>query len=141
MSTAVGGLLLLAACASAGRDSVVKIPGVCKDIQIPIYFEPREAEVTPDGRKLIAMEAERARHCKVDSVRVVGLADSVGEPAANMELSKARASSVADAIVKAGLPPAEFDLQAAGQAGSVTAGGQLQPVRRRADVTLKLSKP
>jgi hypothetical protein len=43
--------------------------------------------------------------------------------------------------MKAGLPPAEFDLTGAGQAGSVTADGKIQPVRRRAEVTLKLAKP
>jgi outer membrane protein OmpA-like peptidoglycan-associated protein len=77
----------------------------------------------------------------VEAVKVVGLADAAGDPAANLELSKQRAAAVASAIMKAGLPPAEIDLTAAGQAGSVTEGGQVAPVRRRADVTLKLAKP
>ena len=71
----------------------------------------------------------------------MGLADAAGDPAANLELSKRRAASVADAIMKAGLPTATFELAAAGQAGSVTSTGEVAPVRRRADITLKLAKP
>jgi outer membrane protein OmpA-like peptidoglycan-associated protein len=77
----------------------------------------------------------------VDAVKVIGLADAAGDPAANLELSKQRAASVASAIMKAGLPAAEFELAAAGQAGAVSESGAVAPVRRRADVTLKLSKP
>ena len=143
LAVAIGVVLTLGACASirSARDRIVRAPPTCKDVAIPIYFEPNAAEVTPEGRKLIAAEAARAKPCKVDSVRVLGLADAAGEPAANLELSKQRAASVAAAIMQAGLPQAEIDLSAAGQTGAVTAEGQVQPVRRRADVTLHLSKP
>jgi len=140
---ALGTVLALGACGSmkTGRDRIVQAPKACEDVHIPIYFEPNEAEVTADGRKLIRVEARRIGQCRVESVRVVGLADAEGDPAANLELSKKRAASVAAAIMKAGLPAAEFELAAAGQAGAVTASGAVAPVRRRADVTLHLSKP
>ena len=48
---------------------------------------------------------------------------------------------MADALLRARLPPAEFDLTAAGQAGAVTPAGQAQPLRRRTDLILKLSRP
>lgn len=130
----------LAGCASSGRERVVQAPKVCQDMTVPVYFEPNQAQITRDGRRVIAASAAQARGCSVDSVRVLGLADAAGDPQANLELSKQRAASVADAIQKAGLPAAEFELAAAGQAGAVTAAGQV-PVRRRADITLKLSKP
>ena len=131
----------LAGCTTMrnARDRIVRAPKVCQDISLPIYFEPNEAAITRDGRRVIAAGAAQARGCQVDAVRVLGLADAAGEPAANLELSKQRAASVADAIRKARLPAAEFEVAAAGQAGSVTSAGQV-PVRRRADVTLKLSK-
>ena len=136
LSMALGG------CASmtTGRDQIVKAPRVCQDVTLPVYFEPNEAEITREGRRVIAAGAAEARGCTVDSVRVLGLADAAGDPLANLELSKKRAASVADAIQRAGLPAAEFEVAAAGQAGSITAAGQV-PVRRRADITLKLSKP
>jgi peptidoglycan-associated lipoprotein len=121
------------------RDRIVRAPKVCQDISLPIYFEPNEAGITRDGRRVIAAGAAQARGCQVDAVRVLGLADAAGDPAANLELSKKRAASVADAVQKAGLPAAEFEVAAAGQAGATTSAGQV-PVRRRADITLKLSK-
>lgn len=132
----------LSACTTMrnARDRIVRPAPVCQDVSIPIYFEPDAAQLTPDGRRVIAIQAAEAKRCKVESVRVVGLADAAGDPAANLELSRARAASVTDALVKAGLPPAEFDLAAVGQAGSITADGKVQPVRRRADITLKLGK-
>lgn len=133
----------LSACTTmrSARERIVRAPATCQDVSIPIYFEPDRAQLTPEGRRVIAVEAAQAKRCRVQAVRVVGLADAVGDPAANLELSKARAASVTDALIKAGLPPAEFDLTAAGQAGSVTTDGKIQPVRRRADITLKLAKP
>ena len=141
--TGLAALVGLSACATvrSARDRIVRTPASCQDVSIPIYFEPDRAQLTPEGRRVIATEAARAKRCKVEVVKVVGLADATGDPAANLELSKARAASVADALMKTGLPPAEFDLAAAGQAGSMTAAGQIQPVRRRAEITLKLSKP
>jgi len=58
-----------------------------------------------------------------------------------IELSKKRAASVTDALMKAKLPNAEFDLAAVGDAGAVTSDGKTAPLRRRADVVLKLSQP
>ncbi len=140
--TGLAALVGLSACTTMrnARDRIVRAPAACQDVNIPIYFEADAAELTPEGRRVISLQAAEARRCKVERVVVVGLADAAGDPAANLALSKARAASVTDALMKAGLPPAEFDLAAAGQAGSVTADGKLQPVRRRADITLKLSK-
>lgn len=138
----IAGLLALglAGCAGGGRYSVVRAPLACQDMTISVYFEPNGAQITREGRRVIAASAAQARGCSVDAVRVLGLADAAGDPQANLELSKQRAASVADAIQRAGLPAAEFEVAAAGQAGAVTAAGQV-PVRRRADITLKLSKP
>jgi len=131
----------LSGCASmqSARDRMVRRAPVCQDVTVPIYFESNAADVTPEGRKVLTAAARAVRRCKVESVRVVGLADAAGAQAANLELSKKRADAVADAVAKAGLPAAQFDLVAAGDAGSVTARGDTVPVRRRADVTLHLA--
>ncbi|HET6971184.1 MAG TPA: OmpA family protein [Phenylobacterium sp.] len=133
----------LAGCASVQtmRQRLVRTPRACQDVTVPIYFEPDGATLTPDGRRVIASAAQSARGCRVVSVAVVGLADAAGEPAANLELSRRRAASVAEALIKAHLPAPTYDLTAAGQAGAVTADGSVQPVRRRADITLHLAKP
>lgn len=135
--------MALGGCAALpnGRDRIVRSDPSCQDVSIPIYFEADEAHLTPESRRVVATQAAQAKRCQVNGVRVIGLADAAGDPAANLELSKQRAASVADAIIRAGLPAAEFDLTAVGQAGSVTADGRVQPVRRRADITLRLSNP
>lgn len=122
------------------RERLVKAPPRCQDQTVQIYFEPDVAEVTPEGRRVIAEAAALARGCTVARVSVLGLADAQGDPAANLELSKKRAQSVTAALVAAGLPAAEFDLAAAGQAGATTADGRTAPLRRRADVTLHMAK-
>lgn len=134
-------VMALGACATVqkARDRLVRAPARCVDQTVQIYFEPDSAELTSEGRAVIRAAADGARGCEVTAVEVLGLADAAGAPDANLELSKRRAQSVTAALASAGLPAAEFKLAAAGQAGSVTADGKAAPLRRRADVTLRLS--
>lgn len=131
----------LSGCATVqtARARLVKAPARCVDQTVDIYFAPEQAELTPEGRMVITQAASSTRGCKVAAVEVVGLADGVGAPAANLELSKRRAQSVTAALTAAGLPAADFKVGAAGQAGAVTADGRAAPLRRRAEVTLRLS--
>lgn len=126
---------------SSARDRIVKREARCQDMTIQVYFEPDSAEVTDEGRAVMRAAADRARVCRVDQVTVMGLADAAGAAGANLELSQRRAASVTQALTAFGLPAAEFDLTAVGQAGAITAGGDTRPLRRRADVVLKLSAP
>ena len=122
------------------REAIVRGPQLCTDQTAQIYFDADSADLTREGRAVIAAAANSAKGCKVERVDVMGLADATGAPAANLELSKRRAQSVTAALAAAGLPAAEFHVAAAGQAGAVTAEGAASPVRRRADVILRLSK-
>ena len=131
----------LSGCAALprGRDRIVKATPHCVDQTVQIYFEPESAEVTKEGRAVLAAAASQAKPCKVASVDVLGLADAAGAPAANLELSKRRAQSVTAALAAVGLPAGDFKVSAAGQAGAVTADGKAQPLRRRADVVLHMT--
>lgn len=134
--TAICGGLLVCGCAGIGeRDRIVDAPAACGDIAAQIYFEPNSAELTTEAATLIARAATQAQGCRVDQVRVVGLADAAGAPAANLELSKRRAAAVTAALAANGLPAAEFVLEAVGQDGSVTPEGAA-PLRRRADILI-----
>lgn len=139
-----GAGLLLAGCAATppgGARAKIETPAACEDLTVHIYFEPESAEVTDEGRAVLSQAASSAKACKVERVKVLGLADAVGAPAANLELSKQRVASVTKALIANGLPAAEFDLAAAGQQGAVTQDGEARPLRRRADVTLELTTP
>lgn len=132
----------LAGCQTVrnARDRWVKAPQRCEDQTVQIYFEPEQAEVTPESRQVISEAAAQARGCTVERVSVLGLSDGDGDATANLELSKRRAQSVTAALVAAKLPAAEFRVAGAGQAGSRTADGKAAPLRRRADVTLHMAK-
>jgi len=131
----------LAACSSMpmSRAHIVKAAPRCVDQTVQIYFEPGAAEVTKEGRAVLAAAAAQSRTCKVASVEILGLADATGAPDANLELSKRRAQSVTAALAAVGLPAGEFKVAAAGQTGATTPDGKAQPLRRRADVVLHLS--
>jgi outer membrane protein OmpA-like peptidoglycan-associated protein len=134
-------LTALCGCGTIGRERIVKTPRSCQDQVVQIYFEPDSAQVTPEGGAVLRQAALAARDCTVDGVEVLGLADAAGAPAANLALSKRRAEAVTAALAAAGLPAGDFKLAAAGQAGAVTPQGEAQPLRRRADVVVRLSRP
>jgi len=150
MKTWIGTTGVLAAGAAAilasgcttmphSREQLVKAPARCADETVSVYFEPDSAELTREGKMVIHQAASMTSGCRVSSVEVVGLADAQGAPGANLELSKRRAAAVADALAANGLPAAEFKVGAAGQEGAVTASGSKAPLRRRADVILRLA--
>lgn len=140
-SLAAVALVALAGCGTIenARSRLVKGPAKCADQTVQIYFEPESAELTREGRAVITEAAQAARGCAVEAVEVLGLADAAGAPRANLELSERRAHAVTAALAEAGLPAAEFRLAAAGQAGAVTADGRAAPLRRRAEVVLRLA--
>jgi outer membrane protein OmpA-like peptidoglycan-associated protein len=135
-SAGVAALLVpLAACQTM---SLGRAPA-CEDRTVQVYFETDSAEVTQEGKAVLAQAAAVPRRCQVDRVEVLGLADAAGDPQANLELSKRRAQAVTTALAGAGLPAGEFAVAAAGQADAVTDDGANRPVRRRADIVLRLS--
>lgn len=142
IAVVIGAGLAVAGCATTPtRDQIVKVPAACEDLTVQIYFEPDSSEVTSEGQAVLNQAALQAKPCKVNRVLVLGLADAVGAPAANLEVSKKRAASVTRALNATGLPAAEFDLAAAGQTGAVNAEGDARLLRRRADITIELSNP
>jgi outer membrane protein OmpA-like peptidoglycan-associated protein len=130
--------LSLGGCATS-RNPLVRAPERCTDQTVQVYFEPWSAELTQEGRTVIDAAAKGVRACRVTAIDVLGLADAVGAPAANLELSHKRAEAVSQALAQAGLPPADFRLAAAGEAGAVAPNGAAAPLRRRVDVTLHVA--
>ena len=142
IAVAIGaGLAVAGGAATNTRDQIVKAPAACEDVTVQIYFEPESSEVTSEGQAVLNQASLQAKSCKIERVRVMGLADAVGAPAANLEISKKRAAAVTRSLNSTGLPTPEFDLAAAGQTGAVTAEGDARLMRRRADVTIELSNP
>ncbi len=118
---------------------LIAAPPACADIAFPIYFEPGSAAVTREAERMIASANRRSAGCQVGGVDVVGLADAAGAPGANLALSERRADAVTKALGRNGFSAAPVRVAAAGAAGASTAAGLAKPLRRRADVTIRLS--
>ena len=88
---------------------------------------------------MLANARDQARGCVVRSVRVIGLADAKGSADASLELSRKRAETVSTALAQNGFGKVDFDLDAVGDAGAVTASGAAAPLRRRADILFDLA--
>lgn len=129
-------VVALAGCASVtgGRDALVTEADACGPRRFDVYFAENQAGLTEAARTAIAMTATQLQGCEIRSVQVLGLADATGGTAANQTLSEQRALAVVEALEAAGWPAPAFEVGAAGDAGSVTAGGVEEPLRRRAEV-------
>lgn len=147
VAMAAFGVALLAGCqtarppALAAKGPLIQSAATCADFTQTIYFEAGGAAVTWQAERLLSLAAARTRRCGVTGVAVVGLADSRGDPSANLALSQRRADAVKAALHRYGFDKVEIRTEAAGDAGSQTAAGQDRPVRRRADITFHLSPP
>jgi peptidoglycan-associated lipoprotein len=135
----------LAGCANApwprSRAQIETPATLCEDVQVQIYFDRDSALVTREGRSILASARNLARGCDVKAVTVLGLADALGAPGANLDLSRRRGDAVRKALIKAGFKAVALDVQAGGDTGATTAGGVAKPLRRRADITIDLATP
>lgn len=142
-----GAVLALAACAETQgpwrtlRKPVAAATPVCDNFQSSVYFEQDSAALTKEARMVLSGAQTQARGCAVKSVRVLGLADAVGAPQANLALSKRRAETVTSALSKVGFSKVDIDATAAGDAGAMAASGAANPLRRRADILFELAAP
>jgi peptidoglycan-associated lipoprotein len=131
-----GGLLALGACTTTPTDTPMRFIA-CDDVSVGIYFEPNSADVSSEAKAVLRGAADQAKGCRVDGVDVLGLADAVGAPDANLKLSEQRAAAVTRTLRGYGLGAVK--VAAAGDIGAVTQAGAAAPLRRRADVIVKLS--
>ena len=128
----------LAGCAGVNR--LVKVYSPCRDTAVTLYFESASDQPTESGEQVIAATAKHLRHCEVREVLLRGLADPVGSPDENLQLSKRRADHVLNALVAAGLSVPHFTLAASGDQGAVGTAGIVTPLRRRVDVTVLMAR-
>ncbi len=145
MPAAVLAAIVVGAASLSGCESLpkshpptIQSPASCADFSISIYFEPGSSVVTPEAQALIRSAAAHAQRCQVQGIDVVGLADAPGAPDANLQLSKDRAAAVTAALSAKGLDHIDINTTALGDQGAQAHGGELRPLRRRANVSFHL---
>ncbi len=136
-------LLALGACATSAPETPANFdPSACYERSFEIYFERQEDQLNAPAREAIDTVQRQLRGCRIDSVRVLGLAGAAGGPQENFELSARRALYIAEYMEReSGWSRERFQTLAAGEAGSVTADGVNQPMRRVARIHVHASDP
>lgn len=129
--------LALAACKTAPKTEIARFTP-CEDVNVAIYFEPASAVIGKEGKAVLRGAATQAKGCAIDRVDVNGLADAVGSADANMRLAEQRAAAVTKTLMGYGMK--NVRVTAGGDDGALSPAGAV-PLRRRAEVILRLSVP
>jgi peptidoglycan-associated lipoprotein len=134
---AAGLVGLTTGCSSTGgHPAPPKTAAVCQDVTFPIYFAEYSDQLTGGAQQVLTTVAAQVHGCRIGYVSVLGLTDSKGTPADNLDLSKRRAAVVATALQGAGLPAPRFEIRGLGEAGSVTPHGAEVPLHRKTEVAI-----
>jgi outer membrane protein OmpA-like peptidoglycan-associated protein len=115
-------------------------PANCRDGSVDIYFNQWEYELNSFSREVLTRAQGSLAGCRIEHVRIVGLADATGDEQANIEVSEKRTQSIANALEAGGWPRSQFELVAIGERGAVVNGVEA-PMRRRANISVKASAP
>lgn len=103
-----------------------------------VYFASGSADLTPEGRFLLAYYLAGSGLAGVRA-RVEAFADTAGDPSANMHLSQARADSVRRELFRLGVPWNDIETVARGESNLAkpTSDGVSEADNRRAYVWLR----
>jgi outer membrane protein OmpA-like peptidoglycan-associated protein len=152
LPTAIASALISACASPAGRPDATPPPAGlaanlspgnaqnCRDGSIDIYFNQWEYELNSFSKEVLTRAQGSLAGCRIEHVRIVGLADATGDEQANIEVSEKRTRSIADALEAGGWPRSQFELVAVGERGAVVNGIEA-PMRRRANISVKASAP
>lgn len=104
-----------------------------------IRFESGKADLSSDSLGLLDRLTETALRCPTANIEIAGHTDGDGDPTQNQALSEKRAQTVADYLVRGGLPASRFTAVGYGSAqpiaGNETDDGKAQ--NRRIDFVVK----
>jgi outer membrane protein OmpA-like peptidoglycan-associated protein len=103
-----------------------------------IFFDWNRADLTARARQIISEAAEAAR-AQPTRLEVAGHADRTGTPQYNLALSRRRAETVAEEMVKRGIARQDISITAFGETQPLvaTADGVREPQNRRVEIILK----
>lgn len=120
--------------ASAGAN--FDAPPAPDDRLTAVHFDKASSRLSPGGQAHAAAAAVTLADMKVARVKVVGHTDRVGNPARNRVLAEARARTVADFLIAAGLPAEMIEIDAMGEAEApvATDDGVAEPLNRCAEI-------
>jgi peptidoglycan-associated lipoprotein len=145
MFAAVALAAALGACETfpgASDDAAAFDPAACYEREFNVYFDETDATLSPEAREAIDAVGTALRGCRIDRVRIVGMADAALEAEISIEISEARARAIRDYLESEfRWAHDKFELRARGDRGAVTDEGLARPLRSRARVVATASAP
>ena len=114
-------------------------PPDCGTRTFSVYFEEFKSDLTPEGLRALDQTQRSFRGCRIDHVRIVGLAGAKGTSDDNQALSEHRARAIADRLVTGGWSRDRLEMVAEGDKDAKV-GDLDKPIRRRVRVTVQ-SRP
>ena len=137
-------VLILAASALGACDTPnVTPPPQPAPPQAPVsymaFFDLGSVKLSDQSMQTISQAAQVYKTKANARVQVTGYADTVGNPAMNVQLSQRRAAVVKDALVKAGVPAAAIATTGDGETGLLvnTADQTNEPRNRRVAIVIQ----
>lgn len=135
-------LLTLGACAGTPEAPADFDPSACYERSFDIYFERYEDQLNPAAREAIDAVQGQLRGCRIDNVRVLGLAGAAGGARENFDLSARRALYIAEYMEREpGWSRDKIQTLASGETDANTAEGLAEPMRRVARINVHASAP
>jgi outer membrane protein OmpA-like peptidoglycan-associated protein len=122
---AVATLLVLGACSMVGS-----APNSGQ--RFVVFFTEFSAQLDEPAKAAITGAANYSQQHPALAVGVVGFADPVGSPQANVDLSRLRAQVVSDGLVAGGVPVANIRREARGATNFALSGQE----SRRVEITV-----
>ena len=107
--------------------------------QFNLYFERGGTELTADAKALLPRILERARARQGLDISVIGHTDTQGSGESNYALALRRATTIAQQLVRQGLPERALRVESHGEANPLvpTPDETAEPLNRRVEVTLR----
>jgi outer membrane protein OmpA-like peptidoglycan-associated protein len=135
----------LAACTTTEAEQSAAAPfdpAACYTRDFSVYFDGLDTELSREARAVIDAAGESLRGCRIEHVRIVGLADARADEDTSETVSHRRAAAIAEHLERhLRWPRATFELLATGDRGAVTQEGLARPMRRRGHVTVQAVAP
>jgi hypothetical protein len=108
-----------------------------------VFFDTDRATLTPEGAGVVAEAAEAYQETGAARIVVSGHSDTTGSASHNLELSRLRAETVANELIRSGVPASEIATSSRGEEDLLvpTADGVDEPRNRRIEIVVGQPPP
>jgi outer membrane protein OmpA-like peptidoglycan-associated protein len=129
----------LGACDTPNVTPPPQPPAPTAPVSYMAFFDLGSVKLSDQSNQTIAQAAQVYKTKANARIQVTGYADTVGNPAMNVQLSNRRAAVVKDGLVKAGVPAAAISTTGDGETGLLvnTADQTNEPRNRRVAIVIQ----